>query len=92
MSKIGHGESEEEQNRRETRFLRLWGACQPTLFAEWEREMDRLEAKEEKRRQSRPAVLGEPALPKPQKVSKDSKERRVGKYSSCRCRESAIDT
>ena len=50
-SKIGHGESEEEQNRRETRFLRLWGACQPTLFAEWEREMDRLEAKEEKRRQ-----------------------------------------
>ena len=32
---------------------------------------------------SRPAVLGEPALPKPQKVSKDSKERRVGKYSSC---------
>ena len=51
MSKIGHGESEEEQNRRETRFLRLWGAYQPTLFAEWEREMDRLEAKEEKRRQ-----------------------------------------
>ena len=46
-----HGESEEEQNRRETRFLRLWGACQPTLFAKWEREMDRLEAKEEKRRQ-----------------------------------------
>ena len=50
MSNRGEKESEEERNRREMRFLRLWGACQPSLFPEWEREMDLREAEEERRR------------------------------------------
>ena len=50
VSNRGEKESEEERNRREMRFLRLWGACQPSLFPEWEREMDLREAEEERRR------------------------------------------
>ena len=51
VSNRGEKESDEERNRREMRFLRLWGACQPSLFPEWEREMDLREAEEERRRQ-----------------------------------------
>lgn len=50
VSNRGEKESDEERNRREMRFLRLWGACQPSLFSEWEREMDLREAEEERRR------------------------------------------
>ena len=50
VSNRGEKESDEERNRREMRFLRLWGACQPSLFPEWEREMDLREAEEERRR------------------------------------------
>ena len=50
VSNRGEKESEEERDRREMRFLRLWGACQPSLFPEWEREMDLREAEEERRR------------------------------------------
>ena len=55
VSNRGEKESEEERNRREMRFLRLWGACQPSLFPEWEREMDLREAEEERRRQEEAA-------------------------------------
>ena len=55
VSNRGEKESEEERNRREMRFLRLWGACQPSLFPEWEREMDLREAEEERRRQEKAA-------------------------------------
>lgn len=55
VSNRGEKESEEELNRREMRFLRLWGACQPSLFPEWEREMDLREAEEERRRQEEAA-------------------------------------
>ena len=52
VSNRGEKESEEERNRREMRFLRLWGACQPSLFPEWEREMDLKFIEEERRRQA----------------------------------------
>ena len=55
VSNRGEKESEEERNRREMRFLRLWGACQPSLFPEWEREMDLREAEEERCRQEEAA-------------------------------------
>ena len=55
VSNRGEKESEEERNRREMRFLRLWGACQPSLFPEWEREMDLREAEEERHRQEEAA-------------------------------------
>ena len=55
VSNRGEKESEEERNRREMRFLRLWGACQPSLFPEWEREMDLRESEEERRRQEEAA-------------------------------------
>ena len=55
VSNRGEKESEEERNRREMRFLRLWGACQPSLFPEWEREMDLREAEEERHRQAEAA-------------------------------------
>ena len=55
VSNRGEKESEEERNRREMRFLRLWGACQPSLVPEWEREMDLREAEEERHRQEEAA-------------------------------------
>lgn len=55
VSNRGEKESEEERDRREMRFLRLWGACQPSLFPEWEREMDLREAEEERHRQEEAA-------------------------------------
>ena len=56
MSEQAESEAEERRKRDEFRFLRLWRACQPTLFPEWEREMDRRDAEEYERRQEEAAA------------------------------------